>query len=73
MIVKELDPFSSTDASARTGHRAEEQIAFYLRRAFADQPNCRVFNGVRLERGNDAAQNEFPDGASSEVSERPAA
>ena len=56
MIVKELDPATAADPLARAGRRAEEQMAFYLRRAFADAPNLRVFNGVRLEREGDAAQ-----------------
>ena len=56
MILKELDHFTATDPCAKAGRRAEEQMAFYLRRAFADTPHLRVFNGVRLEREEDAAQ-----------------
>jgi len=56
MIVKEPDLALSADLLARAGRRAEEQMSFYLRRAFADAPNLRVFNGVRLEREGDAAQ-----------------
>ena len=56
MIVKELDPATATEPLARAGQRAEEQMAFYLRRAFADAPDLRVFNGVRMEREGDAAQ-----------------
>jgi hypothetical protein len=56
MIVKELDPFSSTDAFARAGRAAEEQMAHYLRRAFATDPDIAVFNGLRIERDQDAAQ-----------------
>jgi hypothetical protein len=60
MILKELDPFPPTaDPLQRAGRRAEERMAFYLRRAFADGRNnetFRVFNGLRLERDGDAAQ-----------------
>ncbi|MDX1934436.1 MAG: nuclease-related domain-containing protein [Capsulimonadales bacterium] len=56
MIVKELDTFTSTDSLARAGRKAEEDLSFYLRRAFADSPDLRVFNGLRLERDGDAAQ-----------------
>ena len=56
MILKELDPFTSSDPLNKAGRRAEEQMAFYLRRAFADTPSIRVFNGIRLEREGDAAQ-----------------
>lgn len=56
MIVKELDPATAADPLARAGRRAEEQMTFYLRRAFADAPDLRVFNGVRLEREDDSTQ-----------------
>ena len=56
MIVKELDPVTAADPLSRAGRRAEGQMAFYLRRAFADAPDLRVFNGIRLEREDDAAQ-----------------
>lgn len=56
MIVKELDPFDSTDPLQQAGQRAEEQMAFYLRRAFADTADVWVFHGLRLERDGDATQ-----------------
>ena len=56
MILKELDPFASSDLLNKAGRHAEEQMAFYLRRAFADSPDLRVFNNIRLERSEDAAQ-----------------
>ena len=56
MIVKELDAFVSQDKFAKAGRTAEEQMAFYLRRAFADEPKVYVFNGLRLEQDDDAAQ-----------------
>jgi len=56
MILKELDPFISADLLAKSGRAAEEQMAFYLRRAFATDPEILVLNGIRLERDGDAAQ-----------------
>jgi hypothetical protein len=56
MIVKELDAFVSQDKFAKAGRTAEEQMAFYLRRAFADDKKLHILNGLRLERDGDAAQ-----------------
>lgn len=56
MILKELDTFSPAGALEKAGQQAEEQMAFYLRRAFKDDPETLVFNGLRLERERDAAQ-----------------
>ncbi|MBD2096890.1 NERD domain-containing protein [Trichocoleus sp. FACHB-591] len=56
MIVKELDAFVSQNKFAKAGRIAEEQMAFYLRRAFSDEQKLYVFNDLRLEQGDDAAQ-----------------
>lgn len=56
MIVKELDPFIPQDKFAKAGKEAEEQMSFYLRRAFADNKNIYVFNDLCLEHEDDAAQ-----------------
>ena len=56
MIYKDLDPFSSEDKFARAGRSAEEQMAFYLKRFFGNDPDILVLNGIRLEFGGDAAQ-----------------
>lgn len=56
MILKELDPHTATDPFSRAGRRAEETLAHYLRRAFAGREDVWVYNGLRLERGDDAAQ-----------------
>jgi len=56
MIIKELDPFSSDDKFAKSGRAAEENMAFYLRRFYQDDPKIYVLNGIRLEENNDAAQ-----------------
>lgn len=56
MIAKELDPVTVADKRRAAGHAAEAQLAFYLRRAFADTPDLHVFNGLRFEFPGDAAQ-----------------
>jgi Nuclease-related domain len=56
MIVKEPDPIQAEDRFGRAGRDAEEQMAFYLRRAFGDDPSILVFNGIRLEADGDAVQ-----------------
>jgi ribosomal protein L37AE/L43A len=56
MVIKELDPLRGDTAMARAGHTAEEQMAHYLRRAFADDPAVLVINGLRLQHDDDAAQ-----------------
>ncbi|HLN22663.1 MAG TPA: nuclease-related domain-containing protein [Patescibacteria group bacterium] len=56
MIVKEAEPLVSTDKREVAGRQAENQLAFYLKRAFERDPLVRVFNSLRLERPDDAAQ-----------------
>ena len=56
MIYKELDPFQSEDRFAQSGRAAEEQMAFYLKRHFGNNPDVLVLNGVRLATEDDAAQ-----------------
>jgi hypothetical protein len=56
MILKDLDPFSSTDTLLCAGRKAEEQMAFYLQRRFADDCHARVFNSLRFVSEDDAAQ-----------------
>ncbi|MEO1590667.1 MAG: NERD domain-containing protein [Cyanobacteria bacterium J06632_22] len=56
MIVKELDRITSSDKRLQAGYKAEQQLAFYLRRAFADNPKVQVINGLRLRRPGDVAQ-----------------
>lgn len=57
MIDKDLDPLTPTDNPlVVAGRKAENQMAFYLRRAFAADPMVRVLNGIRLEAGGDVAQ-----------------
>lgn len=56
MIFKELDPFQSDDKFAKAGRAAEEQMAFYFKRFFGDDPDMLILNGIRLEANGDAAQ-----------------
>lgn len=56
MIVKDLEPLHTADPLRRAGHEAERQMAFYLRRAYADDPTVRVWHGLRLERQGEVAQ-----------------
>lgn len=39
MIAKELDVLSTADKFAKAGRTAEEQMVYYLRRAFKDDKN----------------------------------
>lgn len=59
MIIKERNPeeHRETDKYSVAGAKAEEQMAFYLRRAFSEDPNIFVFNDLRFEdESGDAAQ-----------------
>ena len=56
MIAKEHVAPVTTDRFQRAGDEAERQMAFYLKRVFADDPGVHVFHNLRLEAGNDAAQ-----------------
>src|SRR5688572_14876458 len=48
VIFKELDPFSGSDKFAVAGRRAEEQMAHYLRRFFANSTDVDVLNYLRI-------------------------
>jgi len=57
MIVKDADEMATTaDTRALAGRRAEDSVAFYLRRAFQDKAAIYVLNDLRLVRDDDAAQ-----------------
>jgi hypothetical protein len=51
MILKERDekPGEDSDFIRKAGAAAERQMAFYLRRAFVDDPDVLVLNDIRLE------------------------
>jgi hypothetical protein len=56
LIVKELDPFSSSDKFQIAGRKAEEQMAHYLRRFFGSSADVDVLNYLRIELGGEVAQ-----------------
>lgn len=56
MIIKRLDPFASNDKYEKAGRAAEENMEFYLRRFFENDPNIYVLNSIRIENNDDAAQ-----------------
>jgi Nuclease-related domain len=58
MIYKELDPFDRAvaDRFEMAGRKAEEQMAFYLRRYFASSADVDVLNHVRIELEGEFAQ-----------------
>lgn len=55
-IVKEREARVAGDKFTAAGDAAEKQMAFYLRRAFADRDDVLVFNDLRLVEGSDACQ-----------------
>ncbi|MDO4263166.1 MAG: NERD domain-containing protein [Deinococcus sp.] len=56
MIIKEQRERPGNTARAKAGERAERQMAFYLRRAFADSPEVLVFHDLHLRYGGEHAQ-----------------
>lgn len=56
MIIKETEEVYNSDKYVQAGLAAEKQMAFYLKRAFGDEPNVLVLNGIRVVHGDDAAQ-----------------
>lgn len=48
MIVKESDPFFPENFREKTGRKAEEQLAFYLKRKYHADKNFFVFNDLRF-------------------------
>jgi hypothetical protein len=56
MIAKEYTASPTQDRFQRAGDEAEKQMAFYLKRAFGDDPAVQVFHNLRLEDGGEVAQ-----------------
>lgn len=56
MIIKELDPFHSTDKFRIAGRKAEEQMAFYLKRYFVESEEIYVINDLRLGKDGESLQ-----------------
>lgn len=56
MILKDVDSFSPRDKFEMAGQKAESQMAFYLRRAFAEDPQVHVIHSLRLEHKGEVVQ-----------------
>lgn len=56
MIIKEIEPFRGTDKFQIAGRQAEEQMAFYLRRYFADSKDIYVINNLSLGKDGESLQ-----------------
>lgn len=56
MILKEKTGEMPEEVFGKAGYKAEQQMAFYLRRAFGESDDVHVFNDLRLERKGEFAQ-----------------
>ena len=56
MIAKEKTSKTPTDKFGKAGFASERQMAFYLRREFAETPDVFVFNDLRIRRNGETAQ-----------------
>ena len=56
MIVKEKTGEPPGDKYGQAGYKAEQQMAFYLRRAFGESSDIFVFNDLRFVRNGEVAQ-----------------
>lgn len=56
MILKEKEIRGSQDPKIRAGEEAEKQMAFYLKRAFANKEDIFVLNDLRITYENEVAQ-----------------
>jgi len=56
MIVKDMDSKNCTSPTAIAGQQQEKDVAFYLRRAFKDDPKVFVFNDLKFTHNNETAQ-----------------
>jgi hypothetical protein len=56
MIIKQIDPKSTTNKLLAAGVKAEKQMAFYLKRAYESSEEFCVINDLRLQMNDDIAQ-----------------
>lgn len=56
MIVKNKETSSSKDIRQKAGDKQEQDVAFFLRRAYKDDPKVFVFNDLRFEFNEEVAQ-----------------
>ena len=53
MILKAIDPISTTNPRIKSGYDAERQMAHYLKREFGKRNDCFVLNDLRLTTDED--------------------
>lgn len=56
MILKEKGEPVGQDERMKAGHQQEKDVAFYLRREFADDPSILIINDLRIEYNGERAQ-----------------
>lgn len=56
MILKDKTQTGSTSAKLDAGIKQEQDVAFYLRRAYKDRDNVMVINDLRIEHDGEVAQ-----------------
>ena len=56
MICKDKDNQISHDIKVKAGIKQEQDVAFFLKRAFGDSPNIMVFNDLKLHHQGENAQ-----------------
>ena len=56
MILKDKSQASSSSSKLDAGIKQEQDVAFYLRRAYKDRDNVMVFNDIRLSHAGEHAQ-----------------
>ncbi|WP_233071862.1 nuclease-related domain-containing protein [Motilimonas eburnea] len=56
MICKDIDNKSAANSKLQAGIRQEQDVAFFLKRAFADKPDIRVFNDLKFVHDGETAQ-----------------
>jgi len=56
MILKDKTPQNLTSVTAKAGYKQEQDVAFFLRRAFKDHPQVFVINDYKFSFNNETAQ-----------------
>lgn len=56
MIIKNKETTTSIDARQLAGDKQEQDVAFFLRRAFKDRKKIFVFNDLKIEHNDEVAQ-----------------
>jgi hypothetical protein len=56
LIIKNKEVTTSIDVRQLAGNKQEQDVAFFLRRAFKDHEKVFVFNDLRIEHNNEVAQ-----------------